>query len=417
MKLKRMFGFLLALCTVLPLQSVQARPWTALDSVELSKISCWPEYSPDKKQFLVVTTRGVLSTNEIESTIWLFDTEKVRAICKGSDDKPSPRAILRLSACTYDEGGYPVTIHRIKWSKDGKHFYFLARGKMWERRLLSFDMASGKASQLSLPELDVASYELLDNTLVYLACKQPDPSTFFQAGPGAEAPEIVRGTGFSSTELMFPILTKFRYGLIPYRIYKLRLNQGNNTAQQSDSDLFTQSPLMSVSPDGRYAVVKAQVKKIPPAWTVYEPSSKDYSSFKADESEPSKENLKIKIHRPEQFFLADLATGNTRELVNAPLGENAGYYNDSVEAAWSPDGQKVALSNTFFPLTSNDASPIVRPCTVVADLTAGTVKCVQQNLKEKKDDLPVWAINWKDNSTLQIQGNSLSQSYEKDKDG
>src|SRR5262245_17829189 len=35
------------------------------------------EYSPDSRWFAVVTQRGVLRTNEIESTIWIFDMRAV----------------------------------------------------------------------------------------------------------------------------------------------------------------------------------------------------------------------------------------------------------------------------------------------------------------------------------------------------
>jgi hypothetical protein len=58
-----------------------------------------PIVSPDKKRFLIVTQRGVLSTNKIEATIWLFVYKTVREYAvRRSSVRPHPTMIARLAA-------------------------------------------------------------------------------------------------------------------------------------------------------------------------------------------------------------------------------------------------------------------------------------------------------------------------------
>src|ERR1700676_5676308 len=61
------------------------RYFTVRDSIETAVFSRNPgsgrrdqsQFSPDGEYFALLTTRGLLQTNKIESTIWLFETETV----------------------------------------------------------------------------------------------------------------------------------------------------------------------------------------------------------------------------------------------------------------------------------------------------------------------------------------------------
>lgn len=56
------------------------RPYAVHDSIELSTFggNGITKFSPDGRRFFAVTTRGLLPSNHLESTIWIFDTSKVR---------------------------------------------------------------------------------------------------------------------------------------------------------------------------------------------------------------------------------------------------------------------------------------------------------------------------------------------------
>jgi len=414
-------------CAVSPL-SAYARPWTVQDSVELNRITSGAVFSPDQRYFCVVTSRAVLKSNQIESTIWLFDAERVKAFCHAPENQRSGahkkerqdtpgQAILTMSADTYDEEGYPVTISKIIWASDNEEFFFLARGKKWERRLFSCNVGTAKTKQLSLDGKDVSDYELRKNSVIYLESQPPDPASLYQAGPGPNAPDIVRGTGCSSTELMFPNLARLRYGLVPRTICAVvqgRTRQIVDAGSKAAVSFLSLSPLLSVSPDGRYAVVKAQVKNVPPSWSKYEPKGKDHPRFKADDPSAHSD-----IHRPEQIKLVDMKLGKFTTLIDAPTGEDAGYYNDSSTVVWAPDGTKVAVGNTFYPIDISDKSkPRLRPCVLVADVATGHVQCVLEKNDDDKEQVPIWDLHWdKLGSVVQVEGDGFIQNYQMGKDG
>src|SRR5947207_20517 len=58
-----------------------------------------PIYSPDGKWLLLVTQRGVLSTNALEGTLWLFDRKAVRDYALGNSvTRPVPKRLATVSA-------------------------------------------------------------------------------------------------------------------------------------------------------------------------------------------------------------------------------------------------------------------------------------------------------------------------------
>jgi len=81
--MRRIVVLLFTLIFFVPTSCI-ARPWTVRHTIETSNVTSRSKYSPDSKSFIIVTCKGVLSTNETESTIWLFNTEKVRAFCQHS---------------------------------------------------------------------------------------------------------------------------------------------------------------------------------------------------------------------------------------------------------------------------------------------------------------------------------------------
>ena len=215
-------GFLLALCGLLQFSfcsEVSARPWTVKDSVELA-IPEYPTFSPDKKNFITCSSRANLDTNQIESSIWLFNTAEVKSFCASNSNKPASlgQKIVALSAATFDDTGYPRTITNLCWSSDGNKIYFLQRGKYWERRISCCEIKTGKVSFISPEREDIASFQITGQSAIYLSSKSPAPESWFQAGSSDGAPDIVRGGGYSSTQLMFPNFTQSQFGLSPLTI-------------------------------------------------------------------------------------------------------------------------------------------------------------------------------------------------------
>src|SRR5437660_11767166 len=105
------------------LQAQDLKAFTVRDSIELVRFDAQDaeqdeqvQFAPDERSFTVVTKRGVLASNAIESTVWLFDTQDVRRFVNSSSDvsPPRPRMLARISSSS---NGSPIT--HLRWSSDG----------------------------------------------------------------------------------------------------------------------------------------------------------------------------------------------------------------------------------------------------------------------------------------------------------
>ena len=86
--------------------SAQERFFTVRDSIEMSTFidpetrfgdgrDAPVKFSPDGKHFAVVTTKGNIQSDEIEGTLWVFDSEAVRRVLVAPDAKPQPPEPVR----------------------------------------------------------------------------------------------------------------------------------------------------------------------------------------------------------------------------------------------------------------------------------------------------------------------------------
>jgi hypothetical protein len=108
--------------------------------------------------------------------------------------------------------------------------------------------------------------------------------------------------------------------------------------------------ILSLSPDGRYAVTTRAVESIPKSWQDYEPWA---AFWRMKAAPPAAVKAANAVIVPEQCVLIDLETGESTILVNAPLGRSAAW-NGLTEALWSEDGREILLTNTFLPLHGID---------------------------------------------------------------
>ncbi len=99
---------------------------------------------------------------------------------------------------------------------------------------------------------------------------------------------------------------------------------------------------LDLSPDGSHIVVKTYVDDVPSGWEEYQ--DKEMRRLTAE---------RARLHRGQHsdlstYILIDVATGQARALLNAPLSGN----NDS-RALWSPDGHSIVVTDTYLPLTTS----------------------------------------------------------------
>src|SRR5580704_11494047 len=71
------------------------------DSIEMARFGRVDDerlFSPDGKYFAVVTSRGDIEKNEVESTVWIFATNKMRQFLRENEIKrPAPKVAARVA--------------------------------------------------------------------------------------------------------------------------------------------------------------------------------------------------------------------------------------------------------------------------------------------------------------------------------
>src|SRR5207244_1248676 len=120
-----------------------------------------PILSPDGQHLLLVTQRGVLETNKIESSIWMFDRQAVEDfVGKRSAHKPLPKEIVNFAATS----NTPV-ISDIRWLDDSTQVAFLARTTDGTSQLFITDSLTGAVQQVTHASQSVSAYDIHGQTI------------------------------------------------------------------------------------------------------------------------------------------------------------------------------------------------------------------------------------------------------------
>ena len=176
------------------------------------------------------------------------------------------------------------------------------------------------------------------------------PSQIYQsAGPALE--DIQVGTGIGLYELLYPnwsamISTSSScevwrfHGSRSFRIMNPTSSAPISLTGGCDKPLF-------LSPDGHYAVVVNVVRHVPSSWETYERSEPTYPKIHGDN--PGVAPVAAHMYRPRQYQLLDLQRGQMSALIDAPLGNDLGFY-DLTTAMWSHDSSEIILTNTDLPM-------------------------------------------------------------------
>ncbi len=367
----------------MPLTVNARRHFTVPDSIEMLRFSTGTEedagpiarFSPDGRYFIVVIKRGVLQSDEIESTIWLFKgDEGSLGLDETATERPAePKAVVRMSAAT---NGDPIS--DIRWQPDGHTIAFLGRNHSDERHLFVLDINEGHLAQLTPQGIDITGFDGAENTFIVSAQRPiPDSELYQSAGPGLQ--DIQVGTGLSIFSLLYPHWEEVTFGISSQSLMEL---SGGKTftvrsAATSAPIVLTRGrpvSLLSLSPSGRYVVATNNVERVPTDWEKYEPAF-SFGTFVASDANTPPPTSDLS---PAQYLLIDLHDGKVSSLIDAPLGWSAGYFADVPTAKWSADEREVAVSNTFVPFANDGRVRTMRPCVAVVDIHSRHVECVKE---------------------------------------
>jgi hypothetical protein len=384
------------------------RPFTVRDSIEFSHIvdpaasttpgtpdepaTPAPIYSPDHRHFLLVTLRGDLITNTLQSTLWMFDYQAVREYASNlSARRPEPRELIVLKAAP----NIPV-INDVRWVEGSTKIAFLGRKGSPYQRLFLLDVESGLTKVLTPDDLFVTGYDITGDTVAYTTLVLPRHGRFDQ--------DMVPIEQRSVNDLLYPDapmiqdLTSTQLCQYPSALHLQREGKEISVNFSLDSNpLELYIPTLSLSSDGKHLVTVASVRNVPTEWEQYQPNG-EWFRLKAGSVRPKSLLAWGSMERPEQYVIVDLTTGSVSPLVGAPVARDMGHY-ILTKAWWLKDNRHVIVTNTYLPFSASPKKKagIETPVVAIVDTTTKQVQSSIALRESKFGDRPhhsVADIRW-----------------------
>ena len=304
--------------------------------------------SPDGKYFWLITTKGEIKSNQLESTLWLFASDSIERFLASTGEKsaagaPVPRAVARITASpgimAYDASSALIT--DVRWTPDSRKLFFLGQDSLPEKRLYEVDVTRGRMTALTPQGYGVREFDFSGKTIVFTALASgagvlpvADPSGGSVTGLGLEDilfPE--EGHGFGTG--------KFLPDLWILRGRRLRhlaaLEEGRPVPDTEHSN-----NVLSLSPDGRKLVRLVPAQAAKPEWARFDPKP-GFESWRIDPKD-SANTAPSNWYRLRQYELVDTITGRQTLLIDGPNALSLAEEDRSM-AVWSRDGRRMLIGN------------------------------------------------------------------------
>ncbi len=132
-------------------------------------------FSPNGKYFVVVTSRGILSSDEIRSTLRVYSSnETIDHIQRSAPPRQLvPRMATTLAAVPSDHQvtAYGAVITELRWAPDSRRIYFLGERSGGDKRIYVVDLRSDKTWALTPKGIHVTRYDFRGDEVVYSGWK------------------------------------------------------------------------------------------------------------------------------------------------------------------------------------------------------------------------------------------------------
>lgn len=385
--------YLAILCCLLMASALSAEsnlrkePFTVRDSIEMTTFGDpygrlagqEAKRSPDGRWFAVVTTRGVLRTNSLESSVWLFSSRETEHFLDGDGPCPHPNLIFRKTGVpkALQTGSYGSLITNLDWADNSLALFVSVERPDGIRHVLKVSVPSGHTLDV-LPSAEANVTTVVERGGTRALIEQASLPTKKPAR--SPAGEVVL-TGQTLIHTLFPELYPNSASVeLPWKLRVVR--NGKAVLYPRASETFYPVGAVrrfrpSISGNGRYIVTAEPVPELRPQWSAYR------SAIDAVRLSPSAYNdnrLGKSYTWPWRYALIDVETGTSRPLLDAPTGYATGFI-DTTQAVWSPDDSAAVLTNTYLPLdgVQRYQSNSVKPCAIaIYHLSDRKTVCVAQ---------------------------------------
>lgn len=282
------------------------------------------QFSPDGKNFVIVLRKGNLEKNTNDFSLLLWHTKDVFSAL-------APEVLLTMSSSSNLDA-----ITDVKWLDDNETIAFLGERPRESHQLFTYNIDTHLLKKITNHPTNLISYSI---------SPQGDMIAYLAESPGDSIwTEKTRREGIIVSDQWLWDLVAGKTTGLGYYCQAFFYNRSTGVRQLKTMGriplwppyMEAYSALPSISPDGKYAVVSAEVAEIPQSWKEY---SYKWLSVVAGRKPPP---WGINPTGVERYELVNTSTGESRVLLNAPL------YGSKV--LWASDSRSIIISNTFLPL-------------------------------------------------------------------
>lgn len=367
-------------------------PFSVRDSIELTTFNEPSElehdakaiFSPNAAHFLVVTTRGLIDTDQVESVLWVYDTPTVRSFVIEDDRRTQlkPRRVVSVVGVpiAFNANAYSALITDPRWSSDSRYIYFLRQAMSGDQQLCEVDTQNPTVRRLTPLNYDVQDFAVGAKVVAATISRPPARG---RTGPSNDGDFINNNaravTGLPLVKILFP-REAGRWQEV--REVRLWIAKGGDTGhiltdpstRQIDTGIID---MLNISPDGKLMVRLLPVSSVPNSWADYEPLS-TLPRLRIVPDDPEYVSPRNEM-RLKSYAILNLQSGKEIYRISAPNSRPLGF-GILDKAVWSTDEHRLLLTNTFLPLegtTEEERTRRLHSC-VVADveLPSKEVRCV-----------------------------------------
>lgn len=312
------------------------RAVTVTDAIEMSRLGNSAyfnnspffnvvNFSPNGKRFIVILAKGDLTHNTNQYSLLLFKTS-------GVFSSPKPELLLTMSSSSNREA-----IKDLKWLADNETVAFIGENPNESPQVYSLNTSTKVLERLTEHPTPVVAFD----------SNAKGDEFIFEADPPNRREmntEKVRRNGLVVTsQLLKQLLAGNCYSFVP------TLREGEQIFTKTRGKPSIEIPLedvapgntqLSLSPNGRYALIEAFVRHVPPGWQRYE------NKFVHDYASEQQERGNASLLR--RYELLEVQSSRVTPLLDAPSGFDANAF------AWAPDGRSIVLSGAYLPLDVTD---------------------------------------------------------------
>jgi dipeptidyl aminopeptidase/acylaminoacyl peptidase len=394
-KMRRAKNILLILGLWAQYVCAQEHSFDVRDSINLTTFNMPSEeetnsmasFSPDRRYFVVVTSRGLMEHDEIESSLGILDTSRIRSFINGGHvgTMLSPRIMSTVVGVprtdTFDSYGALIT--DVRWSPDSQSVYFLKQESSGYRSLYSVGIKGGSVHRVTPHGYDVTTFDIVRGTIACMLSqwlpKKDDETHIFGSSINLDALDV---TGMSLMDIIRPDRKSLWRDPREVWLWVERKSRQGHIIGSSWIDNNSVG-MLSLSPSGRWAVSTPPVSTVPESWAEYVPPSPSYDPWRIKPHDPGGISPRNSV-RLREYTVVDFAKnphGKQAEFrVDAPNARALGV-GALEQGVWSADESRLLLTNTFLPLSGVDE--IERAKRVNACLVAGVemashqVSCIE----------------------------------------